>query len=184
MVKINEKLTPVGKPLLNKDFQGVPRKYDWEYPGAIGMLMYLTGSIWPDIAMATHQCARFSISPMKLHGLAVMRIGRYLLLTKERGMIYRPDSARGLEVFFDANIAGGWDPEDAENGDSVYSCTGFVICYAGCPIFWQSKLQREIALQLGSGGGSLAAARLRRRQPGGNTAAAATAAAQRRQRQF
>ena len=27
----NQKLTPVGKPLLNKDLNGVPRKYDWEY---------------------------------------------------------------------------------------------------------------------------------------------------------
>ncbi len=43
--KTNEKLTPVGKPLLNKDLDGVPRKYDWEYRGAIGMLTYLTGSV-------------------------------------------------------------------------------------------------------------------------------------------
>jgi hypothetical protein len=42
--KINEKLTPVGKPLLNKDLQGVPRKYDWEYCRAIGMLTYLLGA--------------------------------------------------------------------------------------------------------------------------------------------
>ena len=56
-------------------------------------------------------------------------------------MIYRPDSTRGIEVFVDADFAGGWDPEDALNADNVYSCTGYVICYAGCPIFWQSKLQ-------------------------------------------
>jgi hypothetical protein len=61
-------------------------------------------------------------------------------------MIYKPDLARGLEVFVDAGFASGWYPEDAENTDSVYSCTGFVICYAGCPMFWQSKLQIEIAL--------------------------------------
>ena len=73
--KTNEKLTPVEKPLLNKDLQGVPRKYDWEYRGAIGMLTYLTGSVRPDIAMATHQCARFSTTQMRLHELAVMRIG-------------------------------------------------------------------------------------------------------------
>jgi hypothetical protein len=73
--KTNEKLTPVGKPLLNKDLQGVPRKYDWEYCRAIGMLTYRTGNIWPDIAMATHQCARFSICPMRSHELAIMRIG-------------------------------------------------------------------------------------------------------------
>jgi hypothetical protein len=96
--------------------------------------------------MATHQCARFSISPMRLHELAVMRSGKCLLSTKERGMIYRPNSKRGLEVFVDAGFAGGWDPKDAENTDSVYSCTGYVICYAGCPMFWQSKLQTKIAL--------------------------------------
>ncbi len=95
---------------MNKDLEGVPRKYDWEYCRAIGMLTYLTGSIQPDIAMATHQCTRFSISLMRSHELAVMRIGKYLLSKKERGMIYRPDLARGLEVFVDTNFAGGWDP--------------------------------------------------------------------------
>ncbi len=54
--KTNEKLTPVGKPLLNKDLQGFPRKYDWDYCGVIGMLTYLTRSVWPVIAMAVHQC--------------------------------------------------------------------------------------------------------------------------------
>jgi len=52
--KTNEKLTPAGKPLLNKDLDGVPRKYDWEYRGAIRMLTYLTGNVRPDIAMAVH----------------------------------------------------------------------------------------------------------------------------------
>jgi hypothetical protein len=75
-----------------------------------------------------------------------MRIGGYLLSRKKRGMIYRPDLKRGLEVVVDADFAGGWDPEDAENTDNIYSCTGYVICYAGCPMFWQSKLQMKMAL--------------------------------------
>jgi len=74
--------------LLNKDLDGVPRKYDWEYRGAIGMLTYLTGSVRPDIAMVIHQCARFSANPMHLQEQAVMRIGRYLLSTQDRGMMY------------------------------------------------------------------------------------------------
>jgi len=61
-------------------------------------------------------------------------------------MIYRPAPKRGLEVFVDADFAGEWDPEDSENADNIYSRTGYVICYAGCPMFWQSKLQTEIAL--------------------------------------
>ncbi len=119
--KINEKLTPVGKPLLNKDLNGVPRKYGWEYQAAIGMLTYLTGSVRPDIAMAVHQCARFSVLPMRLHEQAVMRIGRDLLSTCEKGMIYKPDSSKGLEVYVDADFAGGWDPADPGNADNIYS---------------------------------------------------------------
>jgi hypothetical protein len=36
--RTNEMVTLVGKPLLNKDSNGVPQKYEWEYRGAIGML--------------------------------------------------------------------------------------------------------------------------------------------------
>ena len=70
--KTNEKQTPVGKPFLHKDSLGVPRKYDWEYRAAIGMLTYLTGSVRPDIAMGTHQCACFSVNPMRSHEQAVI----------------------------------------------------------------------------------------------------------------
>ncbi len=70
----NEQETPVDKPLLNKDLNGVPCKYTWEYRGNIGMLTYLTGSVHPDIAMAV-QCAHFSANPMKSHKQAVMHVG-------------------------------------------------------------------------------------------------------------
>jgi hypothetical protein len=29
--KTNEKLTQIGKPLLNKDLDGVPQKYEWDH---------------------------------------------------------------------------------------------------------------------------------------------------------
>ena len=61
-------------------------------------------------------------------------------------MTYKPDSLKGLEVYVDADFAGGWDPADPGNADNIYSRTGFVICHASCPIYWQSKLQTEIAL--------------------------------------
>ncbi len=58
----------------------------------------------------------------------------------------KPDAQRAIEVFVHADFAGGWDPADAMNAESVYSRTGYVILCAGCPIFWHSKLQTEIAL--------------------------------------
>ncbi len=69
--------------------------------------------------MAVHQCGRFSINPMRLHIQAVMQIGRYLLSTKEKGMTYTLDSTRGIEVYVDADFAGGWNPENATNADKA-----------------------------------------------------------------
>ena len=56
---------------------------------------------------------------MRSHEQVVMRIGCYLLSTKEQGIIYRPDSSKGIELYFDVNFAGGWDPGDAMNADNI-----------------------------------------------------------------
>jgi hypothetical protein len=106
----------------------------------------LTGSVPPDIAMAVHQCAPFSANPMRSHEQAVMHIGQYLLSSKEKRMLYTPDPKLGLEVWVDADFAGGWILEEADDTDNVYSHTGFTIYNAGCPVYWPSKLQTEIVL--------------------------------------
>jgi hypothetical protein len=72
----------------------------------------------------------------RLHEQAVMRIGLYLLLTCGKGMTYKPDSLKRLEVYVYADFAGEWDPADPGIADNINSRTGFVICYASCPIYW------------------------------------------------
>ncbi len=110
------------------------------------MLSYLANSVRPEIQMAVHQTARFSIKPMRLHELAIMRIGRYLCNNPEGSIIYKVNRTKGLEVYADTNFAGGWSTAGSEDADCVLSRTGFVICYANCPVIWCSKLQTEIAL--------------------------------------
>ena len=110
------------------------------------MFMYLQGTSRPDIAMAVHQCARFSIDPRISHEKAVKRIDRYLLATKGRGIKFAPKLDKGLECDVDADFAGNWAKTDADNPDNVLSRTEFVIFYAGCPIIWASRMQTEISL--------------------------------------
>ena len=143
---VNPKPTPAVSPLLHKDLDGLERKNNWKYRQVIGMLGYLQGSTRPDISMAVHQCARFSVDPRLSHERAVKRICKYLLGTQKRGIIYKPDFKKGIEVFVDADFAGSWNKADNNNPENVLSRTGFVIFYAGCPILWSSKLQTEIAL--------------------------------------
>lgn len=138
--------TPVVKPLLHRDIDGEPRRTSWNYRSVIGMMNYLQQSTRPDISMAVHQCARFCNNPRLSHERAVKRIVKYLIGTKERGVICKPDRSKGLECYADADFAGGWDRGDSENPENVMSRTGYIIMYAGCPVVWCSKLQTEIAL--------------------------------------
>ena len=88
--------TPVGKPLLNRDLYGCPQKHKWLYQGAVGMLSYLSNSVYPDIQMDVHQTARFSMNPMRSHELAIIRIVRYLVDNPDCRVIYTVKKSRGL----------------------------------------------------------------------------------------
>jgi hypothetical protein len=142
----NSRPTPAVLPLLSRDEEGPERKHEWKYRTLTGMLGYLQGTTRPDISMATHQCARFNGNPKLCHERAIKRICKYLLDTKDKGIIFSPDPTKGLECHVDADFAGGWAEGEHSNPEAVLSRTGFVISYAGCPIYWCSKLQTEIAL--------------------------------------
>ena len=87
------------------------------------------------------------IPKLSMHGKAVRWIGQYLNGTKDKGMIFMPDSSMGLEVFVDANFVGNWNRDEAPHDqDMARSHHGYIIKYMGCPIVWKSQLQMEIAL--------------------------------------
>jgi hypothetical protein len=120
--------------ILHPDRQGHPREDTWNYCSLIGKLNYLAQKTCPDISFAVHQCARFSNSTTALHKLAVKRIGRYLLLTKDKGLIMSPHPDFQLDVYVDADFAGLWHRDHAELRECALSRTGFIITYCGCPI--------------------------------------------------
>ena len=96
-METNPKQTPIGKPLPNKDLTETPQKEDWNYCTAVGMLTYLQANIHPEMSMAVHQPARFCNQPMLTHEKAIKRLGRYLYHTKSEGIVYNPDTSKGLE---------------------------------------------------------------------------------------
>ena len=110
------------------------------------MLTCLFSSSRPEIGMAVRQCARFSVDLWLTHERAVMRIGKYLLETRDRRIRFKPDKSRGVECFVNAHFAESWTKEDSGNPANVLSRTGYVIFYYGCPVVYCSKLQTEITL--------------------------------------
>ncbi len=100
--------------ILYPDKDGVPHQHSWNYHSVIGKLNYIAQNTQPDISFAVHQCARYSVNPTALHKLAVKPIGRYLLATRDKGLILQPTHNFKLDMFVDADFAGIWHREYSE----------------------------------------------------------------------
>jgi hypothetical protein len=144
-------LPPVETPaeeVLTLDRNGDPPNGTFNYASVIGMMWYLYGHSRPDLGFALSQAARFSHAPKRSHELALIRIGQYLKGTRDKGLVMTPNKDELLKVdcYVDADFCGLYEREDHSDPTSVKSRTGYVICIAGCPVIWSSKLQESIAL--------------------------------------
>eukprot|EP00804_Cyclotella_cryptica_P012744 CCRYP_019203-RD/>CCRYP_019203-RD protein AED:0.46 eAED:0.46 QI:0/-1/0/1/-1/0/1/0/85 len=79
------------------------------------MLLYLSGHSRPDIAFAVHQCARYTFHSTRCHALALIRIGRYLKGTLDKGLTMTPSSDPCVDCFPDAVFAGLYGHEDSQD---------------------------------------------------------------------
>jgi hypothetical protein len=133
--------------IIGPDREGEPFDYAWSMRSVIGKLNFLEKSTRLDISYATHMCARFVSAPMRSHGEAVKRIGRFLLGTRDQGIIIRPQKEKSFECYVDADYLGNWDKRiAAKDPNTAKSRTGFVVKYQGVPIYWASRLQTQFAL--------------------------------------
>ncbi len=139
--------TPANIQPLGSDPNGDPTAEPWSYASIIGKLNYLANNTRPDIAFATHQCARFTHRPKRSHEIAIKKIVRYLAGTANQGIKFNIDQTKlDLTCYADADFAGLWGVEDPEDKMSSKSRTGYVIFFGGCPLVWASKLQTDTAL--------------------------------------
>ena len=84
--------------------------------------------------MAVHQAARYSNAPMLTHEKAVMRISRYLIPTRDRGIVFKSDMKKGVELYVDTDLAGNWKKTDHDHPENCLSRTQYVFKYNNCPI--------------------------------------------------
>ena len=102
------------------------------YMGIVGALLWLSTCTRPDIAHATSVVARFVSNPSIEHFNALIRILVYLRNTKNCGLMYKFDDAKGLEIYADANWC------------TKFSTSGALYYYGGCLFAWYSRLQRSV----------------------------------------
>ena len=94
-----------------------------------------------------HQCARFTEHPKRCHAEAVKRIGRYLLGTRDKGLIINPKTPWHFDCWVDADFPGNWRHNDAHvDPMTAKSRSRWIVRFAGAPITWASKMQTITAL--------------------------------------
>jgi len=74
MTNCSAQSTPANIKPLGTNPDGDPPTEPWSYASIIGKLNYLANNTRPDIAFATHQCARFTHRPKRSHEIAVKKI--------------------------------------------------------------------------------------------------------------
>ena len=94
--------------LFHKDTDGESVEANFHYCSVIGKLNFLEKSTHPDILVSFHQCARIQDNLKKSHLQAMRTIGCYLIGTRDKGIIMRPDHTKSFECWVDADFAGNW----------------------------------------------------------------------------
>ena len=137
----NSKTTPaVTTNLLHKDTDSPDMTPDFHYCSVIGKLNFLEKSTWLDISVSIHQCARFSENLKKSHAEAVKHISRYLLSSRDKRLIIRPNELWHFDCWVDADFTVNWHQKDAHvDPMTSKSHSGWIVCFAGAPLLGHPK---------------------------------------------
>ena len=108
------------------------------YREAIGCLMYLMVGTRPDLAYSICTLAKYVQNPTKIHWDAVVRVIRYVIHTKDLGLLYGGTEASVVpSVYVDADWAG--DPATRK------SMSGYVAMMSGGAVAWCARQQEVVA---------------------------------------
>jgi transposase InsO family protein len=110
---------------------------EFDYPSAIGSLLYLSGCTRPDITFAVNRLSRSLNAHRPAHHKAARHVMRYLKGSPTIGLIYRRRAVLQLTGYSDADWAG------ETNGRR--SVTGYLFTLGDSPISWNSKMQSTVA---------------------------------------
>ena len=103
------------------------------YALAVGSLMYTMFATWPDNTHVIGVVSKFMHNPGRSHWNAVKHVFRYLVGTKDHGILFGPNKKIGLVGYTDSDFVGCVD--------SRKSTTGYCFKFGNGAISWKSKLQ-------------------------------------------
>ena len=107
-----------------------------KYQRLVGKLIYLSHTR-PDIGFSVSVVSQFMNDPTEEHMEAVNRILRYLKMTPGKGLYFRKNTRKDIEVFVDADWAGSITDRRSTSGYCTYVWGNLVT--------WRSKKQPVVS---------------------------------------
>ena len=131
----NPKSTAVTKKLLNKNTCGKDRDLDsFHNRLEICYLSFLSGFTRPEMSIAAHQEAKFSLKDKECNDISLQCAINHLLNSTDEGLLIKTHMNEGLEVLVDAAFARVFDTSNAKDPTLVHSRTRFIIKHTDCTI--------------------------------------------------
>ena len=73
----------------------------------------------------------------------LMRISRYLIPAKDRGITFKSDIKRVFGLDVDADLSRNWEREDHDRSENCLSRTGYIFKFNNCPIIWNLSYKQK-----------------------------------------
>lgn len=112
------------------------------YREAVGSLLFIATVSKPDISYAVGLVSRFVNNYNIMHWYAVQRIFKYLMKTKDYGILYQGNDANSDKLI------GYSDADFAPDFDSRHSTSSYIFKLANAPVTWKSKRQDAVSLSI------------------------------------
>ena len=112
------------------------------------MLQYLSGDSLPDFKLDTNQVTRHTHNPKLLHDNIIKHIYQYLMGTIYKRLTFKANNILNMDFYVDKNFTGLWHVQNHEESIIVKQCARYFITLSVCPMLWNSKIQKKMALSI------------------------------------
>ena len=116
MNEFSPKDTPAIQTPLGLDIDDAHHKetYKWRYTAALVMIQYLSRNKWLGIDLGVNQFSHHTNSPKLTHDIKIKYIYHNLKVTRDKGLVFKPNKVLNVDCYVDADFAGLCHVENTE----------------------------------------------------------------------
>ena len=146
--KMREYDTPAGHletiQMVKDDEPSIDVNEQTRYRSGVGMLLYLVKFSRPDLSNCVRELSKANSKANDGHFKSLLRVIKYVLITKSRSLVFKHDSMTGGEIEW--KLTAYSDSDWAGDKDSRHSITGYNVYLNNKLIAWKSRSQKNITL--------------------------------------